>query len=774
MATVRLCLAIGAGLALGLGTGLATEALALLAALALAGAIITHKQGHGTTAVSLLLLALFTLGVWRGQAATPQGARVSAYVDTGPRRVTCVVASDPERRGLELRFVCRLAAVDGVTASGGVMITAPATAMPRLGETVAFTAPLQMPPESEEFDYRGYLGRRGVAAVARAEALEMVGQAPPSPAGALLDLRRRAISGLHRAVPDPEAAFIGGILVGSAEGMPASVRDDLKRSGLMHVLVVSGFNVSLVVAAVVGLLRRVAGWRAILLTVAALGAGYAAMTGGDPPVVRAVIMALFALGGRVAGRPSSGLIGLAVSAMAMAVHRPTLLLEPSYQLSVAATAGMMLSPRLPAGWSARHRYLALPAGVFLSTLGAQAAALPLLAAHTGSVPLLGLAANALVVPAQPPLMLSAVPGALATALPFAVAGPACYPAWLLSRYTLEVARITARLPLASVETGHWGMLVVAAYYALALVAVNARRLRRAWPAAVAAVGSGVGRLRRPSPVAGLAVVTVAVWSVALQLPDGRLHVAFLDVGQGDAVLITTPGGRRVLVDGGRDPDVLMTHLGRALPFWQRRIDVLVLTHPDMDHLGGLLGLPSRYRVGHLVPPDGQVPAAWREQWAAVEASAAATVAARAGTRIAFSDGVVLEVLYPFESGCAFDGGDNDCSTVMSLNYGQATVLLTGDIERPAEMHLLERAPPGRAWLLKVAHHGSGRCTGDEFLDQVAPGLAVVSVGQNRYDHPGPEVLARLADRGVPVLRTDQRGTIEFVTDGQRYTINTAW
>lgn len=253
------------------------------------------------------------------------------------------------------------------------------------------------------------------------------------------------------------------------------------------------------------------------------------------------------------------------------------------------------------------------------------------------------------------------------------------------------------------------------------------------------------------------------------LPDGRLHVWFLDVGQGDAILIQTPDDRQILVDGGPSPSALLDQLGVVLPFWDRSIDLLVLTHPDADHLSGLVPVFERYEVAGVLDsvgeddPDG-------ETWlAVVHAEGASRQLAAAGLQV-IAGSVTLTVLNPpADSGKALDG--NNRSVVLRLDYGESSVLLTGDAEAEAERAMLRGGLPLAASVLKVGHHGSVASTSAAFLTAVKPSLAVISVGaDNRFGHPAPELLERL--QGIEVLRTDEQGRIELVSEGVGWQVRT--
>jgi competence protein ComEC len=248
------------------------------------------------------------------------------------------------------------------------------------------------------------------------------------------------------------------------------------------------------------------------------------------------------------------------------------------------------------------------------------------------------------------------------------------------------------------------------------------------------------------------------------------------VGQGDAILITTPSGMQVLIDGGPSPSALTSALGREMPFWDRSLDLLVMTHPDADHVTGLTEVLDRYHVdGWLdsgLPSDDIL---YAECLARMQEGTVNRYVAHASDRLAFGSGVALEVLHPSaESPPGRSTNDNNNSLVLRLIWGEAEFLLTGDIEAEAEHLLLASSQPLQADVLKVAHHGSGGSTTQEFLTAVHPAYAILSVGaDNRFGHPHPAVLDRLAGlQTLTTLRTDEHGTIEFVTDGARLWVRT--
>mgnify|MGYP001283898356 CR=1 FL=1 len=264
----------------------------------------------------------------------------------------------------------------------------------------------------------------------------------------------------------------------------------------------------------------------------------------------------------------------------------------------------------------------------------------------------------------------------------------------------------------------------------------------------------------------LAFIIAIGWAALRGLPDGRLHVWFLDVGQGDAIFIQTPDGRQILVDGGPSPSALAEELGEVMPFWDRSLDLVILTHPDADHAAGLIPLFDRFRVDTALDslaPDDPAGAAWIEATTNISRQSATR-----GTQIKVGD-ALLTVLNP-PAVPTGETGNND-SIVLRLDYGAASLLLTGDAEAEAEQEMLTADLRLAAGVLKVGHHGSAASATAGFLAAVQPQLAVISVGaENRFGHPAPALLARLG--GTEVLRTDQQGRIELISAGQGWLVRT--
>jgi competence protein ComEC len=245
--------------------------------------------------------------------------------------------------------------------------------------------------------------------------------------------------------------------------------------------------------------------------------------------------------------------------------------------------------------------------------------------------------------------------------------------------------------------------------------------------------------------------------------DQDFRVIFLDVGQGDAVLISQ-GSYQMLIDGGRDGKLLLNKLGKYIPFWDRNIEVMLETHPDQDHIAGLINVLNSYNVKTVIKSgDRSETQTYKRFQDDVTNEKAENIEAKKGTVVKFPSGASAEIIYPFsETGDISDNQSNSGSVVVRINYGENSFLLTGDFPKDKEAELLNSGFDLSSRVLKVAHHGSKYSTSLEFLEKVNPADAVISVGRdNSYGHPNEEVLNLLKEKNISILRTDEKGDIIY-------------
>jgi competence protein ComEC len=517
--------------------------------------------------------------------------------------------------------------------------------------------------------------------------------------------------------------------------------------------------------------------------------GYVLLTGASPSVVRAALMAAAMLVARLGGSRAHAASALGLAALVMLLAAPPVLWDVGFQLSLLATAGLIWF-----GASIERRLRGWPGWIrepVALTLAAQLTTLPVILVNFERLSLVAPIANVLVVPFVPVAMLfsaiASVIGLVDGTIHVPVAGTAAAwlaggAAWLVLRVIVWLGTTVASVPSAALDVSVPRALA-AAWLPMLAIASWALRDREANVSTSPSdeEPGGIGRLVRriltPLPVAGVIVALVAAITVASR-PDGLLHLTVLDVGQGDAILVESPEGSTMLVDGGPDPELTLRRIGANLPFFARRIDVLVVSHPHQDHVAGLVDVLDRYRIGALLHAGIPFENAAYDRLLADAAAAGVPVAlARAGQDVALGPSTRVTVLYPDATDAAAPLPEDDInngSVVLRLEVGGFSALLTGDAEAPVEGALVGRGLLSPADVLKVGHHGSTSSTTAGLLDAVRPSVAIISSGEgNEYGHPAPETLAALGSRpATAVFRTDFGGDVEVVTDGSTLRVRT--
>jgi len=271
----------------------------------------------------------------------------------------------------------------------------------------------------------------------------------------------------------------------------------------------------------------------------------------------------------------------------------------------------------------------------------------------------------------------------------------------------------------------------------------------------------------------LSFANILAWLVVFDLAKAQfLEVNFFDVGQGDTVFIETPQRHRILIDGGPS-SIILEKLSKEMSFWDRTIDLIILTHPEADHLSGLNEVLKRYKVENILWTGIVRDTAEYKEWLKlINEEKAKIFLAKAGQKISTRN-VFLELLFPFENleGKEFKDSNNT-SIVGKLVFGDISFLFTGDIYKEVEKELIDGGVDVDSDILKISHHGSKTSTSEEFLKEVSPEIAVISVGKNNsYNHPHQEVLEVLSKYGINVLRTDEQGDIKIISDGKNYALS---
>ena len=698
-------------------------------------------------------LALVLAGWWWGSARLDALDRSVLLPEVGRGGGAMAVVTGPVRTSrFALRVPAEVRSFAGRAIRERVLLELPLGRSPPQGAVLAFRAAVAAPRgPGDGFDELGWLARRGVHVVLRGGDWRVVGRR--GGIGGVSDrLRAHVARAIAPGLAGERRAVLAGIVLGEDEGLTDELQHEFKASGLYHLLAVSGQNITFLALGVLGLawLLGVPRLPAEVVAIAAIVA-YVLAVGWQPSVVRAGVAGGLASLAWLLSRPRDRWHFLALGAAVLLVWTPASLLEPGFQLSFAAVGSIfLLLPRLRSALEGYPMTGWLRDTLAVST-ACGAATAPILWLQFGSVPVYSLPANVLVTLAIPPLLGIALVGSLLQPLlPSAALALSWLNGWLAA-YIAACAGAIGGLPFAQIGSGAAVCVLLGAPLGLFALQRLSHRRRAAALACAAAL-----------------VPALLAWQL---LPDSRLpppsglRITFLDVGQGDAVLLQVPEGA-VLVDQG-PPEANVAQQLRGLGV--RRLSALVLTHPQRDHIGGAEAVLRRLAVERVLDPGLTFPSAdLRAALAAAEDRGVPVVTTRAGA--AFRLGRLrLRVLWPDRPGTV--GTDpNQLAIVLLASYGEVDALLTADAETDVTARLLARPVE----ILKVGHHGSADPGLAAELRELRPTIAVISCGRNNdYGHPTASTLAALrASPGLAVLRTDEDGRVVVESDGRRLSVRT--
>lgn len=625
------------------------------------------------------------------------------------------------------------------------------------------------------FNYRDYLERRGIhclMTVMEPEQIRIVaGEGRASPVGLALEYKNALRRVADATLDQRNSAVLGGMLFGSRDRIDRATNDIFAETGVAHVLCVSGLHVGFVLAGVflvagaLGLPRR-----AYLLVAVPVLTFYAVMTGLGPAVFRASIMVVLVLAAALLGRERDWPTALALAAGALLLFNPLYIHELGFQLSFAATWGILyLGPLLGELFRIRFslpHWLAIPLQV---TMAAQLATMPLLIYHFNLISFIAPLANLLLVPLVGVIMLAGFTGCVTGLVFLPIAELINAGTGALIDFFLVLAGWLNGIPggTAYVATPPWPAALL--WYAGLVLVTETVRGQVKLP--------GINWLGKTGlAVAGVLLMLVLIWPWSGT--GGRMQVHFMDVGQGDSILVRFPGGKTMLVDtGGRpgEPDeARVTGDAVVVPYLHHlginRLNALVITHPHEDHAGGVPAVLEKLKVDAMVITDAP---GYDEIVALAESFRVPVYRSGAGQALQLDERVDVLVLAPGR-GDAIDGlSANDASLVLRLDYRDSSFLLTGDIEEEAQRLLLASGAELQSDVFKVPHHGS-RFYEPRFYKEVAPEFAVIQVGENnRFGHPAADAVETLMSSDARVLRTDRDGAVLIITEGENIKVQTA-
>lgn len=757
-----------------------------------------HRKAVIFTSLGIIVLVAAAVYSYSSLYTVDEG-RLHFYNDRGITEIKGMVAGDPDVRDKSTHLTLSAAAIRLDTGwrevEGRVLVFVPRFPAYSYGDVLKVTGELKTPPQLGDFDYRGYLAHQGISTTMLYPRIEVLDNGQGfKPLAWIYSLRGRLAQTLAGVLPEPQASLAQGIVLGIRGNIPEDLNNDFTRSGTAHLLAISGFNLSIMAGVLLSIGLWLLGRRHYLYVWLALGAIwlYTLITGMSPPVVRGAIMASLFLLAEALGRQRSAMVALTFAAAVMVGISPYILGDASFQLSFLAMAGLIFiypilrdpGRRITAAWLGDEGIFVSIANISVdtlsATLGAIIAVWPLVAYYFGIFSLVGPLATFLATPA---LTVIIVTGALTGILGLAslvAAQVMGWLAWLFLSYMMLVVSGLAAPSLSSIEVGSISPVFMMGYYVVLAAAIwlhsRWRKLRSLMSGAAGVMKAGMSLPFGISRnikwiIVPLLLLAALVSYTAATMPDGELHVSFLDVGEGDAIFIQK-GNQQVLIDGGPGPQAIDLGLSRRMPFWDRTIDLLVLTHPHSDHLAGLVEVLRRYRVGQVLYPALDYRSPLFDEWMRLiaESGVKSTVAC-AGQQVALGDGAIMEVLNPPVNPLSGSESDLDNnSIVLRLRDGKVSFLLAADIMRDTEWELVRERADLASTVFKVAHHGSDTSTTSEFLAVVNPQAAIISCGAgNKFGHPNDVVVDRLEQKlgKENIYRTDKYGTIEFITDGKR-------
>lgn len=632
------------------------------------------------------------------------------------------------------------------------------------GDILLVRGRMELLPSGSEFEsrYENYLFRQGIQTTVFASRQNIsVKKEGKNPLLSLSNRARRYLyKNIYRLLPEDEAGLMLGILLGDTRGISEETKEDFRKTGLTHILAVSGMNVTILVIASFFLVGFIPGgnflkYPFIVLVIIF----YAFLTEFQPSVLRASLMASIGISALLFGRQHYLLNSLAIAALVLLIVDPFLLYSISFQLSFAATlAIIVLMPILEERLSFVPR---MARGVLALTLAAQLGTIPLLVYHFQQLSTISLLANLLVVPAVFPAMIFGMALSVLPAISWSVARMTSFLSLPLIKYMLKTPHLLATLPLSSLYLPSPALWQIGGYYLMLAASVwSLRRIER-----------------RPNPILTFIIIlSLVVTFMGCQIqrgtPPNGLRVTFVDAGQGDATLIQTPQGESVLIDGGEGTEAVMSAL---LKNGVRKVDLLILSHPHADHLGGLVSVIENYRVDLVL--DGAQPHTSRlylNFLKTVERKKIPYKVARKGQ--SFKVGKVdVDILAPSESFIRGTDSDvNNNSVVARVTYGNLTLLFPGDVQVEGEKRLVSTGQNLKSVVFKVSHHGDSSAADFDFLKRVSPRVAVISVGAgNSFGHPSRSTLRKLEQLGSEIFRTDRSGNVTILSDGKRFEVRTA-
>lgn len=621
-----------------------------------------------------------------------------------------------------------------------------------------------------EFDYELYLAREKVFTyinIWQEKDIQKIGENDSNFLVSFsLSARDKIKEITKQTLPQPYSYLLIGMLLGEKSFIPPHLKEVFAEAGIMHILAVSGLHVGIIAMALLALLSMLNLPKKLkLLTLILILIMYASITGFRPSVLRATIMFILLIGGKLINRSRNLNISLFFAGLLILLLNPLILYDAGFLLSFIVTFFIInLSPILQGLFSKIVVWIKNPLAV---STAAWIGIFPLSAYFFTKVSIISIVSNILIIPLTVVAVILGFVTFFIGMASISLAGIVANINYLVLSLITLIAKSFSSLPFAFVYVAQPSILVIILYYLMVFFIIELFYIK-------------ILSQKIKKKVALIVLsITLLIISVQIFYPTDNLKVNFINVGEGDCILIEAPNKINILIDGGGTPQGDFDVGSKiVVPYLRRKgineIHLLILTHPHLDHLEGLLPVLKEFKVG-MVLDSGLLCdiSAYKEFISLIQKKSIPYHKAKAGDNFVFSNNLEIFLLNPLYDSDFYDESDfNNASIVVKLFYKNADFLFTGDIEVTAEKKLLVWQNILQSDILKVGHHGSITSTNLEFLDKVDPRIAIITVGKNHFGHPSQKIIERLEDGNIQIYRTDEDGTIIIRTNGQEYWIRT--
>lgn len=737
------------------------------------------KQWNTTTA--LLLLIIFLIGIFNYNLnSNPTGANhIANFMEDKKSTIICTVLDKeyyPNQDKISFRVkVSQIERGDfSIRTQGLILVNTYLDDCPyEYGDVLKIKGKLEKPLGQKnfgEFDYELYLAREKIFTyinIWQEKDIQKIGEDDSNFLVSFsLSARDKIEEITKQTLPPPYNYLLVGMLLGEKSFIPSHLKEIFAEAGIMHILAVSGLHVGIIAMALLALLSMLKLPKKFkLFTLILILITYASITGFRPSVLRATIMFILLIGGKLINRSRNLNIFLFFAAFLILLLNPLILYDAGFLLSFIVTFFIInLSPILQRLFSKIVVWIKNPLAV---STAAWVGIFPLSAYFFSKVSIISIISNIFIIPLTGIAVILGFITFFIGLVSISMAGLFANLNYLVLNLITLIAKSFSSLPFAFIYVAQPSVMLIILYYLTVFFIIEIFYKKTLSP-----------KIKKKAILIVLSV-TLLIIVVQVFYPADNLKVNFINVGEGDCILIEAPNKINILIDGGGTPQSDFDVGNKiVIPYLRRKgineIDLLILTHPHLDHLEGLLPILKEFKVD-MVLDSGLLcdSSEYKEFISLILEKGISYHKAKAGDNFIFSNNLEIFLLNPLYDSDFYEESDfNNASIVVKLFYKNADFLFTGDIEEDAEKKLLAWQNILQSDILKVAHHGSSTSTNLEFLDKVNPNIAVITVGKNHFGHPSQKIIERLEDKNIQIYRTDEDGTVIIRTNGQEYWIRT--